>query len=70
MGRLEASYTVELTLLLPLIILAMFLPVYKAYDFFDEVKQDCAYVWQKDLEPEKKIRKIKFAKELWEDIKE
>ncbi len=69
MKKMDASYTVEITLLLPLLILAMFLPIYKAYDFYGEVKKDSAYVWQKDLKPEEKIRKMKFAKEIWEDLK-
>jgi len=69
MKRLEASYTIEMTLLLPLIFLAMFLPVYMAYDFYEEVREDSAYVWQTELKPEEKIRKMKFAKDVWEDIR-
>ena len=40
MKRFEGSYTVEITLLLPLIFMAMFLPIYKAFDCYKEVKQD------------------------------
>lgn len=69
MKRAEGSYTVEITLLMPLIILAMFLPVYKAFDCYKEVKQDSVYVWKKEFVPEEKIRKMQLAQNIWEDIK-
>ncbi|MCM1257934.1 MAG: hypothetical protein NC307_08785 [Roseburia sp.] len=69
MKRAEGSYTVEITLLLPLMILAMFLPVYKSFDCYKEVKQESAYVWKQDFVPEEKIRKMQLAKDIWEEIK-
>lgn len=69
MKRAEGSYTVEITLLMPLIILAMFLPIYKTFDCYKEVKQDSVYVWKKEFVPEEKIRKIQLAQNIWEDLK-
>lgn len=69
MKKAEGSYTVEITLLMPLIILAMFLPIYKTFDCYREVKQDSVYVWKSDFVPEEKIRKMQLAKNIWEEIR-
>jgi len=69
MKRFEGSYTVEITFLLPLIFMAMFLPIYKAFDCYKEVKQDSGYIWEKNFVPEEKIRKMQLAEIVWEDLK-
>ncbi|MDE6903800.1 MAG: hypothetical protein K2P76_02445 [Lachnospiraceae bacterium] len=69
MKKVEGSFTVEITLLAPLIFLAMFLPVFKAFDFYKDVEQDSLYVWQENFVPEESIRKIQFAEEIWEEIR-
>lgn len=69
MKNLEGSYTVEVTLLLPLILMAMFLPIYKSFDYYKDVKQDSAFTWDKNFVPEDKIRKIQLAEDIWEELK-
>lgn len=69
MKRAEGSYTVELTLLLPLIFLAMFMPIHKAFDCYGEVRQDSVYVWKEEFVPEEKIRKMQLVESIWEEIR-
>lgn len=69
MKKIEASYTVELSLLMPVILLTMFLPIYKGYELCKEVKENSVYVWEDAFCPEEKIRKIKIAENLLEEIK-
>lgn len=58
--RWEGSYTVEMALLLPVILLALLLPVYTAYDMYDEVKADSAYDWDEEFCAEENIRKMRI----------
>lgn len=69
MKNLEGSYTVEVTLLLPLILMAMFLPIYKSFDCYKDVKKDSAFRWEKSFVPEEKIRKMQLAEGIWEELK-
>ncbi|MBO5373515.1 MAG: pilus assembly protein [Lachnospiraceae bacterium] len=67
--RLEASYTVEAALLMPLLFLAILLPVYAGYSLYAEVKNTSVYVAEQKEFAEDTIRKLKLAEELWEEIK-
>lgn len=67
MIRCEASYTVEIALLMPLILLAVFLPIYAGYNLYGEVKKASVYVQEKSSCAEDVIRGMKTAKEFWEE---
>lgn len=54
--RWEGSYTAEMALLLPVILLALLLPVYTAYDMYAEVKASSAYYWDEEFCAEDRIR--------------
>ncbi len=69
MIRCEASYTVEIALLMPLILLAILLPVYAGYALYEEVKNTSVYVQEKKSCAEDKIRGMKAAGELWEEYR-
>lgn len=62
----EASYTVELALLMPVIFLAVLLPVYTGFFLYEKTKVVSAY--EKEVgSMEEKIRNIRLKKELWEE---
>lgn len=63
MKRWEGSYTVEISLLLPVIILTMLLPVYLGYQMYAEGKETMVYSWDETFCPENKIRNMKFVEE-------
>lgn len=63
MERWEGSYTVEMALLLPVIILTMLLPIYLAYDLYAEGCETVVYSWDTEFCAEQKIRDMKFVEE-------
>lgn len=69
MKQWEASYTVELSLLLPVILLTMLLPIYTGCHLYEEGKKTSVCSWDETFCAEDKIRVIKFAGEVWEELK-
>lgn len=56
MKKYEASYTVEVAMLAMVIMLTLFLPIYAAYDLYEETKQASVSGWDNDFCAETKIR--------------
>ena len=69
MLRYEASYTMEMALLMPLLLLAVLLPIYSGYGLYEEVKGTSVYVGEKKSCAEDSLRALKMAGELWEEYK-
>ena len=64
MKKSEGSYTVELALLLPVLLLSLFAPVYMGYDMYMQTKKASVFVWEETERAEERVLKIKFAKEV------
>ena len=69
MKKSEGSYTVELALLLPVLLLSLFAPVYMGYDMYMQTKEASVFVWEETDRAEERVLKIKFAKEVLEEWK-
>lgn len=54
--RWEGSYTVEIALLMPVILLTLLLPIYMAYDMFAEVQASSEYYWDEEFCAEEIVR--------------
>ncbi len=67
--RLQASYTAEMTLLLPVLLLALFLPVFMGYQMYGQTKRASACGWDETFCAEDRVRKIKFAGSVLEELK-
>lgn len=66
MKRQEASYTVELSLLLPVVMFVLFAPLHMGCQLYEQVKQESVNGWDVSFCAEEKVRTIKYAKEIWE----
>ena len=69
MKKSEGSYTVELALLLPVLLLSLFAPVYMGYEMYMQTKESSVFVWEEKERAEERVLKIKFAKEVLEEWK-
>ena len=69
MKKSEGSYTVELALLLPVLLLSLFAPVYMGYDMYMQTKEASVFVREETERAEERVLKIKFAKEVLEEWK-
>lgn len=67
MRQLEASYTVELALILPVIIFVLLTPVYMAYELYQQTKNASVLGWEATFDAEENVRKIKFLEDIWEE---
>lgn len=61
MRKQEASYTVEMSLLLPIILLALFLPVHLGYELYGQTREASELCWDEAFCAEETVRLIKFA---------
>ncbi len=62
MKKAEASYTVELALLLPAVLLALLLPVYMGYELYRETVQVSVCGYDTAFCAEEKVRAVRFAR--------
>lgn len=69
MKKEEASYTVELCLILPVLLFALYTPIYMGYEMYGRTKIVSACGWQESFCAEEKVRNIKFAGKILEEIK-
>lgn len=69
MKKKEGSYTVELALLLPVLLFSLFVPVYMGYEMYIQTKEASVCVWEEQERAEKRVLKIKFAKDVLEEWK-
>lgn len=69
MKKREASYTVELALLLPVILFSLFMPVHMGYEMYEQTKKASVLSWDEKFRAEEEVLKIKFAKEILEEWK-
>lgn len=65
----EASYTVELSLLLPVVLFVLFAPIYMGYEFYSRTEQVSVSGWDTSFCAEKKVRNIKLAGDILEELK-
>lgn len=61
MRKLEASYTAELSLLLPVLLLALFLPVYLGYELYGQAQKASEFCWDEEFRAEEIVYGIQFA---------
>lgn len=61
MKKQEASYTVELSLLLPVILLALVLPAHLGYKLYGQTLEASEICWDEEFCAEETARGIKFA---------
>lgn len=64
MKRLEASYTVELALLLPVLLFALFAPVYLGYNLYGQVKEASVCSWDEKFCAAREVRGIKTMEDI------
>lgn len=69
MKKYEASYTVEMALLLPLLLLTLLLPIYMGYEMYEMTKEESVNGWKDSFCAEKQVRKVRFAEDIWEELK-
>lgn len=69
MKKSNASYTVELALLLPVVLFSLFVPIYMGYEMYEQTKKASVYDWDKEVCAEANVLKIRFAKEVLEEWK-
>ncbi len=69
MKKTEASYTVELALLLPVILYVLVVPVYMGYEMYEQTKAVSVLAWDEKICAEEQVLKIKFAKEVLEELR-
>lgn len=69
MKRQEASYTVELSLLMPVLLFVLFMPVSIGYDLYSQAKEASVCGWEASFGADARVRNIKFAGKLWEELK-
>ncbi len=69
MKRWEASYTVELSLLLPVLLLVLLLPVYMGYEMYQTTEAASVSGWEDDFCAEAQVRKVRFAEDIWEELR-
>ena len=65
MKRAKGSYTVELALLLPLVLFALYAPIYAGYRLYAQTRGVSACGWDESFCAEERVRKIKLQKALW-----
>lgn len=68
MKKKEASYTVELSLLMPVILFVLFAPLYLGYEMYAQTKEVSVCGWDETFCAEEKVRKIKFAETILEEL--
>lgn len=69
MKRQEASYTVELALLLPVILYVLLSPVYTGYDLYKQTKQASVSGWDQKFCADEQVRGIIFLGTILEERK-
>lgn len=69
MKRYEASYTVELALLLPVLILTLTLPIYMGYEMYQTAREKSVSGWEEDFCAETQVRRVRFTEDIWEGLK-
>lgn len=67
MKKSEASYTVELALLLPVILFSIFAPVYLGFELYKQTMAASVCCWEDGIRAEERVLNIKFAKEVLEE---
>lgn len=69
MKRAKGSYSVELALLLPLVLFALYAPIYAGYRLYAQTRGVSACGWDESFCAEERVRKIKFAEGIVEGLK-
>ena len=67
--RQEASYTVELSLLVPVLLFTLFSPVYLGYEMYGQTREASVLGWDEKFCAEDQVRKIKFTENILEEWK-
>ena len=69
MKKQEASYTVELSLLLPVLLFVLFTPLYMGYQMYEKTARASVCGWDKDFHAVGRVREINFAGKFLEELK-
>lgn len=69
MKQLEASYTVEMALLLPVVLFALLGPVIMGYEMYQQTKNASICGWNEEFCPEEKVRLVRVSGDIWEELK-
>ena len=64
MKREEASYTVELSLMMPVVVFVLFAPVYAGLRLYEQTAEISACGLDQEFCAEEGVRNIKWAKEM------
>lgn len=67
--RQEASFTVELAILLPVVMFVLFAPLHMGYRMYEQTKEKSVSAWDSAFCAEEKVRKIRFVENVWEGLK-
>lgn len=67
--QVEASYTVEMAVLMVCLLLAILLPIYVSYNLYAQVKETSLYVQEQKMRGEDTIRLFREAEKYKEDLK-
>ena len=66
MKRQEASYTVELALLMPILVFVLFEPVYLGYELYECARQASVSGWEEGFDADGRVRVLKFTERVIE----
>lgn len=69
MKRQEASYTVELSLLLPVVVLVLFAPVHMGFALYGQTKEASACGWDAAFCAEERVRSLKWMEKRTEGLR-
>lgn len=64
MKKQEASYTVELALLMPFFLFALFMPVHAGYRLYAQAKAKSVCGWDASFEVQKAVRRVVFVEDI------
>lgn len=62
--KVNAGYTLELALLMPIVLLTIFLPLHNAIELYGEVKTASEYQWDNTQDAVLELRKYKWANNM------
>lgn len=67
MRQQEASYTVEMAVLMPIVLFVLLMPVYMGYEMCAQTKQASVCGWDKTFCAESIVWDIKFLEKMSEE---
>ncbi len=68
MKRQEASYTVELSLLLPIVVFVLFAPIYTGFSLYGQTKEASVCGWDAEFCAEERVRSLTWVEKRKEEL--